>query len=47
MPGTVDPDPLPLTPDKGHRSRGNLRPTTNGRERALADGRTAIHEHRR
>lgn len=63
MPGTVGPDPFPLTPDEGYRARGNLRSTTDRRQRALghrraavdkwlgerpfANGRTAIHKHRR
>jgi hypothetical protein len=47
MPGIVDPHPLPLAPDEGYSFGGNLRSTTNWRERALADGRAAIHEHRR
>jgi hypothetical protein len=63
MPGIVDSDPLPPTPDEGCGAGGDLYSTTDGREwtlghggaaidkwfreRALAHGRTAIHEHRR
>jgi hypothetical protein len=47
LPGIIDPDPLPLTPDEGSRFGGDLRSTPDWCERALADGRAAIHEHRR
>jgi hypothetical protein len=47
MPGIIDPHPLPPTPNEGCSFGGDLRSTTNWRERALADGRATIHEHRR
>ena len=35
MPGTVGPNPYPMTPDEGHGVRGDLWAPTDRRQRAL------------
>ena len=42
MPGTVSPDPFPLTPDERHRARGDLGSATDRRKRAFGYGGAAV-----